>query len=647
MTEESKLVPELSVDPSSARSPDRALRSLPFGLSLALALGAGCKVPGPPPAFVYPAPPPAAAAPAAEKGATRWFGEATPEPDAAGAPLAERSPQNEDSALGLNVLPPQNDQVLFANRFRHATPWTAVARRGFEKRALEVDANGEVVRLQRGQVARSTVLLEVGRKYVLSWKGSGRVELGGARQVERLGLEKRSFVAAKKAVRVRIERMSPSVPVRNVSIVPADLAETTPVPRFDPAYLDVIEGYSVLRFPGWGGGAGAWTERASPERVFQAGAGGVAYEHLFDLARQIQADAWLLVPSGADEAYARGLAEMARARLHPASKLFVENADGTGATSLQPFLDVLGQDRVVRVLAVPLDAETARGRLEQSGVRGGIDALAVEPALELDGASPSQLNDEALAALRVELKALAALARELDLRMLASWGGLKTKRDALARDPNAGLLVSKVLEAWKSAGGEVFVVGPLFGAGRPIESLASAPGSSPQVEALARFRKGEPRWWKELRPAAPSSAGVEAEELPAPEAAVAAAPPPLPEERLYTAPWAKWVSFGASLAFGGFAAERLISARNSESDRDDGLAALPLVTEAQRFDDLQDEIRGADSDRELAEILGFTAIGVSAAFLGWGILQWLDEPPSPEVVLPSWAEGAESREAFP
>lgn len=626
--------------------------------ALAVVALSACKVPGPPPAFVYPAPPPPSA-PAAEKEAARWFGDAVPEPDAAGAPLADRPARNSDSPLGANLPSLDAGYPLFANRFRQATPWAARARRGRKKQALAVDQDGQVTRLQRGQFASTTLSLLAGTRYILSWEGSGRLALEGVRDEERLGSNRRAFVAVKNTVGLRLERTSPSVPVRDVSVVPASLDAADPTPRFDPDFLNRIEGFSVLRFSAGTGWNGAWADRTRPEAVTQSGPGGVAFEHLFDLARQIEADAWLVIPLEADADALQGLAQMARARLHATGKLFVEYGEETWRTPdrlsrlgevFAPFEAVLGADRVVRVVAVPTQVEPTKALLEASGGLASVDALAVAPELALDGNSAKKIESEVLPSLRVELKALAELAAASKLRLLAYRGGLSTKRSALARNPNAGVLVGQVLSAWREAGGELFVVGPLFGSGRAISRDAVAVDRGPQLDAFAQFREAQPRWWKEARPAAapaevPPPVIAEAPPTAVPDAALAAAPPP--PERLYTAPWAKWVSFGAAVVVGGFGAERLIAARDFESNRDNGITSLRMATEAQAFDELQDVVRGADGDRELAEILGFTAVGVSAALIGWGIFQWLDEPPSPEVVIPSWADGAESREPAP
>lgn len=358
------------------------------------------------------------------------------------------------------------------------------------------------------------------------------------------------------------------------------------------------------------------------------------------------------------------------------------------------FERVLGRARLVRVLSAPVGAPaTVRLLLRYEDTRASVDAVAVAPRVGWDlaaGASReatlARLEQEALPSVVAAVRAVAEVTGEVGVDLIAYSGGIELSTSdppdrgrpprasavssaALARElsnaEETSVVTLALLDAWRAAGGRMFVVGPLVGPGRPLPRLGARGEDAPRFEALLRFVTNQPRWWDgppsvaedASRPGDASSApGAEAPSAargsrgePSPGADPRAVPldPASSAEsgrlssapdKLYTAPWVKWVSLGVSAALGVVAVERFQTAERAADRRDAGLAQLPTVLEAERFDGLQRDIRDAEDERSLAQGIGFVAVGLSSALIGWAIAQWLEEPPSVEPELPPWAD---------
>lgn len=97
---------------------------------------------------------------------------------------------------------------------------------------------------------------------------------------------------------------------------------------FTQPFLEHLGRFPVLRFMDWTHTnfhpASRWTERKRPEHPSYAGATGVPWEVCFDLANRLGKDAWINVPHMADDDYVRRLAGLAKSRLAPGLRLYVE-----------------------------------------------------------------------------------------------------------------------------------------------------------------------------------------------------------------------------------------------------------------------------------------------------------------------------------
>lgn len=191
---------------------------------------------------------------------------------------------------------------------------------------------------------------------------------------------------------------------------------------FNPALLDDLRPFGVLRFMKWMRAEydppNRWAARPTPRTRSQAEDGGVALEHMVDLAARLGADPWFTVPLDADDSYNRNFATYVRDHLPRGRRAYVEvsnevwNAAGlpskeagrqgrvrypnAGALEAADFYyadrvravmaiwgEVFGAEtktRVVRVLAGQAAySQRAINALEHNETWRSVDALAIAP----------------------------------------------------------------------------------------------------------------------------------------------------------------------------------------------------------------------------------------------------------------------------
>ena len=95
---------------------------------------------------------------------------------------------------------------------------------------------------------------------------------------------------------------------------------------FDPAFLQMLGRFRVLRFMDWlntnGSTLSSWSARPVPS--YYSWTTGVPLEVVVALANAVSADAWLNVPAMADDDYVRQMAALVHAQLGPTQKVYLE-----------------------------------------------------------------------------------------------------------------------------------------------------------------------------------------------------------------------------------------------------------------------------------------------------------------------------------
>ena len=124
----------------------------------------------------------------------------------------------------------------------------------------------------------------------------------------------------------------PADPIRDIHLYqPGVTGESTGA--FDPLFIASVSNFEVLRFlnPGRANNSplSAWEQRPMTTTHTQLTAGGMAFEWMFELGNLVRRPVWICVPHRADDDFVRQLARLAKERLSPGLKLFVEYSNET------------------------------------------------------------------------------------------------------------------------------------------------------------------------------------------------------------------------------------------------------------------------------------------------------------------------------
>ena len=264
---------------------------------------------------------------------------------AAGPALA--APQGPAAARGINlagvtdyaVQAPFLDVMKSARRWIGHKPgqWGGVDYDTLVARDL-LDEAGWPRRIPHDLAAIGTIVLtdlpeaavSLAGRYVLSYEGSGIVEVSGRGTGQRYGPgEVRfDFTPGPGGVVVRINRSDPADPVRNIRIIREDRLELYAAGAvFNPDWTGRIGAFGTLRLMDWmrtnNATVTTWEERPKPGDATYTVAG-VPLEILVRLANELGADPWFTLPHQADDAYFRQFATYVRDNLDPDRTAYVE-----------------------------------------------------------------------------------------------------------------------------------------------------------------------------------------------------------------------------------------------------------------------------------------------------------------------------------
>jgi hypothetical protein len=320
-------------------------------------------------------------------------------------------------------------------------------------------------------------------RYTVSWDGKGRIGFPLSRVVLRDVEAQRMVVDVsdnRGPLNVAIDETQPADPVRNVRVLWPDTQTDRTSQPFNPAFLEKIAPFSLLRFMDWGGTNASplveWADRPRTGDLGYATAKGVPVERMVELANTLGADPWFCVPHQASDDYVRQFASLLHARLDPGLRPHIEYSNEVwnrgfaqsqwalaqaerlglprplGLPSIfharrsveifKLFAEVYGADRgrLIRVIA----GHAAWTPFQESALAwedtaAHTDVLAIAPYFKAEQPAtrrtwrrrgrwqPERLLDQMLADIRgpvaAAIRANAALARKHGLRLLGYEGG--------------------------------------------------------------------------------------------------------------------------------------------------------------------------------------------------------------------------------
>lgn len=240
--------------------------------------------------------------------------------------------------LGINLsgLEDWNTELPFVDVFKLSREW--ISQRAGQPwgsgPALALDRHGWVTRLDsQCWVETPVCTIEGGHypagSYTLLYEGEGEIDVWGSASVVsrdpgKLMLDVQS---AKGGFFLKLKATNPANYVRNIRVVMPGFLDQYRENPWNPIFLKRWAGMACIRFMDWMGTNGSkirsWSDRPQPEDATYTLRGAPA-EVMFDLCNRLKSDAWICIPHRADDDFIRQFAQMAREKLAPAQKIYVE-----------------------------------------------------------------------------------------------------------------------------------------------------------------------------------------------------------------------------------------------------------------------------------------------------------------------------------
>ena len=308
----------------------------------------------------------------------------------------------------------------------------------------------------------------------------------------------------------------------------------------------------------------AWSDRPKPTDARWSTGKGVPVEVMADLANRLGADAWFTLPHLADNSYVASHAGLVKQALRTDRRAYVEYSNevwnsqfgqaayaesrglalGLSSNAFEAQMRFYSKrsvevfdlwsatfadpSRLVRVMASQAANAWVSGEiLDYQSARLKTDALAIAPyfggSLGSSSTTASLTLDQLFATLQstglpeaigwIRDQAAVASARSLPLiayeggQHLAGVAGLENNTtlsalfDAANRDLRMGALYKSYLDAWKTAGAQLFVHYThcegysKWGRWGSLEYLEQPRAAAPKFDALQSFIEQNPSWW--------------------------------------------------------------------------------------------------------------------------------------------------------
>jgi hypothetical protein len=252
--------------------------------------------------------------------------------------IATSAPTAPRPALGINLSGPAdwNTELPFVDVFRLSRAWISQKQgEGWGKGPkLELDERGWVKRLDADCFAETPLCTIDGGHYpsgewTVHWEGEGKIELSKGKVVSSApGRLVVNIDAKGGGFFLRLRETKPENPVRHIRVLmPGFSAKDATKNPWHPKFLARWRGVACVRFMDFqetnGSKQRQWSDRPRPDDATFT-RHGIPVELLCDLANRLEAGAWFCLPHEADDDYVREFAKLAKARLDPKRRAYVE-----------------------------------------------------------------------------------------------------------------------------------------------------------------------------------------------------------------------------------------------------------------------------------------------------------------------------------
>ncbi|MBL9127239.1 MAG: hypothetical protein JNL97_06320 [Verrucomicrobiales bacterium] len=283
-------------------------------------------------------------------------------------------PPSKDRALprmGMNLSGPAdwNTELPFVDVFRMSRHWISQQEgRGWgQGPKLDLDPLGWVRSLPPG-VRAETLMCTIERghypagDYTVLYRGQGRLSFGGsviATVSEQPGRTVVRVDPKRGPIHLRIEETLPSDYVRDLHVVMPGFEATYRSQVWHPTFLARWKGMDCLRFMDFqetnNSKQRRWSDRPTPEHATFSERG-IPIEWLIDLANRLEADAWFCIPHQADDDYATNFARLAKERLSPKRRAWVEYSNEVWNGSFRQHAYAAEEGRKLELAEKPWEA---------------------------------------------------------------------------------------------------------------------------------------------------------------------------------------------------------------------------------------------------------------------------------------------------
>jgi hypothetical protein len=257
--------------------------------------------------------------------------------DTEGSSENHGNPTGSPFGVNLDGLFDWSRTWMFVDAFKQSRPWSP-GRLGSGSpppgEPLSIDAHGTLTSLQAGQSAVTYIFTGSeghypAGPYLARYDGEGQLNWrGDATVLSSSPGEILLDVRPRRGVHLAVTRTNPADPIRNIRLYMPGFHSEKERPRFHPIFIERLRPFSTLRFMDLqrtnNSVLSRWSQRPTPEDSTQAGAKGVALEHLMELVRELDVDPWFCMPHMADDHFVRRFAELVRKTLPADRKVYIE-----------------------------------------------------------------------------------------------------------------------------------------------------------------------------------------------------------------------------------------------------------------------------------------------------------------------------------
>lgn len=249
----------------------------------------------------------------------------------------ESKRQSSAVGVGLQGIADWSTQFPFLDVMKSAREWY-----DWEKRTTEgigLNKNDWVISIEKGLRPETVFLTNIEGQpivyshYIVRWRGKGRLGYGGcARKVGRAYGGDRIATGEGECF-LALESIDASDPIRDITIVPEKhIAAFDQGEKFNPDFIEKIQGFRSLRFMDWlvtnGSLQERWSERSLPTDRSYAKKG-VPVEVIMELSNKVVADPWVNMPHKVGLDYFREFAKLTKQLLDPELKIYIEHSNET------------------------------------------------------------------------------------------------------------------------------------------------------------------------------------------------------------------------------------------------------------------------------------------------------------------------------